>query len=100
MDLHRTFAITLRQFYLMRGSIARVVPLFAWVGVDMVLWGFMSRYLSALTSTGLNFVATLLGAVLLWDFFTRVMQGVHDNVLRRRLVEKFSECFRLTTAHL
>lgn len=42
----------------------------------MVLWGLMSRYLNALTSAGLNFVATLLGAVLLWGFFTRVMQGV------------------------
>ncbi len=76
MSLQRSAAIMLRQFYLMRGSIARVLPLFAWVGIDMVLWGFMSRYLDALTRTGLSFVATLLGAVLLWDFFTRVMQGV------------------------
>jgi ABC-2 type transport system permease protein len=28
------------------------------------------------TSSGLNFVPTLLGAVLFWDFFIRVMQGV------------------------
>jgi len=76
MSFQRSAAIMLRQFYLMRGSAARVLPLFAWVGVDMVLWGFMSRYLSELTAAGLNFVATLLGAVLLWDFFTRVMQGV------------------------
>jgi ABC-2 type transport system permease protein len=76
VSLQRSAAIMLRQFYLMRGSAARVLPLFAWVGVDMVLWGFMSRYLNSLTATRLNFVPTLLGAVLLWDFFTRVMQGV------------------------
>ena len=66
----------LRQFYLLRGSPARVLPLFAWVAIDMVLWGFITRYLNAVTSSGFNFVPALLGAVLLWDFFTRVMQGV------------------------
>src|SRR5437868_13470557 len=60
----------------MRGSIARVLPLFIWVAVDMVLWGFITRYLNAISRAGLNFVPTLLGAVLLWDYFARVMQGV------------------------
>jgi ABC-2 type transport system permease protein len=66
----------LRQAYLIRGSWARVLPLFAWVATDMVLWGFITKYLNAVTHSGLDFVPTLLGAVLLWDFFTRVMQGV------------------------
>ncbi len=69
-------AIVLRQFYLLRGSLARVVPLFAWVAVDIVLWGFITRYLNSFASPGLNFIPLFLGAVLLWDFFTRVMQGV------------------------
>ena len=76
MNLNRVFAIVLRQGYLMRGSVARVLPLFAWVAIDMVLWGFISRYLNTVTSSGLDFVLVFLGAVLLWDFFTRVMQGV------------------------
>ena len=42
----------------------------------MVLWGFITRYLNVVTSSGLNFVPIFLGAVLLWDFFTRVMHGV------------------------
>ena len=33
------------------------------------------------TPSGLNFVPTLLGAVLLWDFFTRVMHGVTTTFL-------------------
>jgi len=74
--VRRSGAIVLRQAYLMRGSVARLVPLFAWVAVDMVLWGFITRYLNDVSKAGLNFVATLLGAVLLWDFFSRVMQGV------------------------
>jgi len=50
--------------------------MFAWVGIDMVLWGFITRYLNSVSSPGFNFVPVFLGAVLLWDFFTRVMQGV------------------------
>jgi ABC-2 type transport system permease protein len=76
MRLHRTAAIVLRQVYLVRGSLSRVLPLFAWVAVDIVLWGFITRWLDAVTSSALDFVPVLLGAVLLWDFFSRVMHGV------------------------
>jgi len=74
--LRRVGAVVLRHFYLLRGSPARLLPLFAWVAVDILLWGFITRYLNTVTTSGLNFVPTLLGAVLLWDFFTRVMHGV------------------------
>lgn len=76
MSFGRTFSILLRQFYLIRGSFSRVFPIFAWIAVDMVLWGFLTRYLNTITSVGFNFVPVLLGAVLLWDFFIRIMQGV------------------------
>jgi ABC-2 type transport system permease protein len=76
MHFNRTAAILLRQFYLMRGSAARLLPIFAWVAVDILLWGFITKYLNSITQPGFNFVPVLLGAVLLWDFFTRVMQGV------------------------
>lgn len=76
MNPRRIFAIVLRQFYLMKGSPARVLPLFAWVAIDIVLWGFITKYLNSVAEPGFDFVPVLLGAVLLWDFFTRVMQGV------------------------
>lgn len=76
MSFYRIFTIVLRQLYLIRGSFSRIFPLFAWIGVDMILWGFLTRYLNSLASSGFNFVPALLGAVLLWDFFGRIMQGV------------------------
>jgi ABC-2 type transport system permease protein len=76
MKFSRTYAIVLRHFYLVSGSAARVLPLFAWVGIDMVLWGFITKYLNSVSSAGFDFVPVFLGAVLLWDFFTRVMHGV------------------------
>ena len=76
MTSSRTAAIVLRHFYLVRGSSARVLPLFAWVAIDMILWGFITKYLNSVSGAGFDFVPVFLGAVLLWDFFTRVMHGV------------------------
>lgn len=90
----RIFAIVLRQAYLIRGSFSRLFPLFAWVAIDMVLWGFITQYLNRVTSSGINFVPTLLGAVLLWDFLIRVMQGVtmafFEDVWSRNFLNMFA----------
>jgi len=76
MTANRTAAIVLRHLYLVSGSPARMLPLFAWVAIDMVLWGFITKYLNSVSAAGFDFVPVFLGAVLLWDFFTRVMHGV------------------------
>jgi ABC-2 type transport system permease protein len=71
-----------------------MLPLFAWVAIDVVLWGFISRYLDAVSGARLDFVTVLLGAVLLWDFFGRVMQGVtmtfFEDVWSRNFLNVFS----------
>src|SRR5436305_2864323 len=99
MFVLRASAIALRQFYLVRGSISRLVPLFTWVGVDIVLWGLITRYLNTITS-GFNLVSTMLGAVLLWDFFIRVMQGVtmafFEDVWSRNFLNVFATPLTIT----
>ena len=97
--MYRIFAIVLRQYYLMRGSVSRVMPHFVWVAIDIVLWGFFTRYLGALTSAGGFFVPTLLGAVLFWDFFIRVMQGItmtfFEDVWSRNFINVFATPIRV-----
>lgn len=94
MRLRRTAAIVLRQYYLLRGSPVRVLPLFVWVAIDIVLWGFITRYLNSVASSGINFIPVLLGAILFWDFFVRVMQGVtiafFEDVWSRNLLNVFA----------
>lgn len=100
MNLGRTAAIVLRQLYLVRGSISRVLPMFAWVTIDMVLWGFMTKYLNKVATPGFDFVHALLGAVLMWDFFTRVMQGVtmafFEDVWSRNFLNFFATPLRIS----
>ena len=76
MRAYRAFAITLRHLYLMVGSVSRIVPIFAWVTIDMILWGFISRYLNSISLPGMSVGTALLSAVVCWGFFGRVMQGV------------------------
>ncbi len=94
MKLKPIAGIALRQFYLLRGSPTRVVPTFAWVAIDIVLWGFITRYLNTVSGSGVNFVPTLLGGVLLWDFLTRIMQGVSiafmEDIWARNFLNLFS----------
>ncbi|MFH1692387.1 MAG: ABC transporter permease [Candidatus Omnitrophota bacterium] len=94
MCISRVWAIVLRQLYLVRASFSRVLPLFIWVAVDIVLWGFLTRYLNSLALAGFNFVSVMLGAVLLWDIFIRIMQGVtmafFEDVWARNFLNIFS----------
>jgi len=76
MNLSRVGAIVVRMFYLYRGSPQRVFPIFIFVAIDVLVWGFLTRYLNSVSHAGFNFVPALLGAVLLWDFLTRVMQQI------------------------
>jgi len=100
MRAGRLAAVALRQFYLIRGSASRVLPMFAWVAVDMVLWGFITRYLNSVANAGFDFVTAMLGAVLLWDFFMRVMQGVTmaflEDVWSRNFLNFFATPLRIS----
>ena len=100
MNPRRSAAIVLRQFYLLRGSPARILPMFAWVAIDIVLWGFFTRYLNTVTAAGFNFVPALLGALLLWDYLVRVMQGVttafFEDVWSRNFLNIFATPLSIT----
>jgi ABC-2 type transport system permease protein len=100
MRLRPVAAIALRQLYLLRSSPVRVMPTIAWVAVDIVLWGFITRYLNSISGSGVNFTATLLGAVLFWDFFARVMQGVtmafFEDIWSRNLINVFASPLRIS----
>ena len=100
MNSSRVAAIVLRILYLYRGSPQRAFPIFIWVAVDILLWGFLTRYLNSVSQASFNFVPALLGAVLLWDFLTRVMQGVtmafFEDVWSRNFLNLFATPLRIS----
>ena len=98
-SITRIFAVVLRQVYLLRGSLTRLVPIFIWVALDMVLWGFLTRYLSGVAQAGFSFVPTFLGAVMLWNFCQRMMHGVtmafFEDVWSRNFLNMFASPLRV-----
>lgn len=75
MNTSRIYGIFLRQVFILRDNPMRLIPYFLWAVLDIVLWGFITRYLHT-AGAEFGFVPTLLGGVLLWDFLVRVQQGV------------------------
>ena len=98
MNASRVGAVVLRIFYLYRGSPQRVFPVFVFVTVDILVWGFLTRYLNSVSHADFNFVPALLGAVLLWDFLTRVMQQItmalFEDVWTRNFLNLFASPLR------
>jgi len=99
MNPTRIFAVVLRQIYLLRGSLTRFIPIFIWVALDMILWGFFTQYLSGVAQAGFSFVPTFLGAVMLWNFCQRMMHGVtmafFEDVWSRNFLNMFASPLRV-----
>ena len=76
MRVNSIYAVILRQIYLLSGNSVRLLPLFIWAAVDIILWGFTTKYLNQIGRSNLDFVPLLLGAILLWDFLVRSMHGL------------------------
>ena len=76
MNISRIYAIFLRQFYLARDNPTRLFQIFMWIILDIIEWGFISKYLSNIVGSGFGLVSALLGAAILAGFLSRVMQGV------------------------
>jgi ABC-2 type transport system permease protein len=76
-SLERICAMLLRHAYILRGSTSRLVEIFYWPSVQVVLWGFIGRYFSVSQATPLNVaLGIFLGGVILWDFLFRSQIGV------------------------
>lgn len=100
MNLRRTYAIICRYFSLLRSSPDRLIGLYIWMLIDMVLWGFLSTYLGTLVSPGFNAISAFLGAVLLVNFFSRVMLNINmvffEDMWARNFLNLFASPLRIS----
>lgn len=81
MKLSRLLAFTTRHLYLYRRSVTRMMEIFYWPFLDLLLWGFITLYLVRFQGALPDFVAFLLGALILWDILFRSQQGISVSFL-------------------
>jgi len=76
LGLRRIGAMMLRHFYLMRRSWPRLLDLIYWPALNVVLWGFITIFLTGHSSWLAQTGGLLVTAVLLWDILFRGQIGL------------------------
>ena len=74
-SLRRTAALVRRYVYLIRSSWLRSLEIVYWPFLQMVMWGFLQRYLVTNSSPAAVAGGLLIGAVILWDVQFRSQIG-------------------------
>ena len=71
----RLGAMVLRYMLLFRGSWPRIFELMYWPTIQMILWGFITKFLLTNSSWVVQAAGVLIAAVLLWDVLFRGQLG-------------------------
>ncbi len=94
MKLHRISALIARHLYLYRRSLPRLMEIFYWPFLDLVIWGFITVYLARFQPELPGFVTFFLGALILWDVLFRAQQGITisflEEIWARNLMNLFA----------
>ncbi|HXX37057.1 MAG TPA: ABC transporter permease [bacterium] len=93
MSAGRIVALLQRQVFLYRHSPIRSLEIVYWPVMDLLVWGFLSIYVSRLQGGGAAAISFLLGGMILWDIFFRVQQAISvsflEDVWSRNLINIF-----------
>lgn len=93
MNWHRIFALVERYTFLYRRSVPRMVELFFWPIMDLLVWGFLTVYLEKITPGLPGMVTFLIGAMIFWDILFRSQQSVTlaflEDIWSRNLLNLF-----------
>ena len=71
MNFNRMYGLFLRHFYLIRGSFPRILDLIYWPSIQIILWGFISKFFTAYSDYYNNTVGIILTCAILYDFLFR-----------------------------
>ncbi|RUM88774.1 MAG: ABC transporter permease [Thermodesulfatator sp.] len=77
----RILGVVLRQAFLYRRSLSRLLDLVYWPTMDILLWGFLTLYLEKGTLHFPRFVSFFLGALILWHILYRSQLAVSVSFL-------------------
>ena len=71
MNLGRMYALSIRHLYLIKGSFPRILDLIYWPTIQIILWGFISKFFSLYSDYYNNTVGIILTCAILYDFLFR-----------------------------
>jgi len=71
MSLNRIIGLFLRHFFLIKSSLPRILDLIYWPTIQIILWGFISKFFTAYSDYYNNTVGVILTCAILYDFLFR-----------------------------
>ena len=71
MKFNRIYALFLRHFFLIRSSFPRLLDLIYWPTIQIILWGFVSKFFTMHSDFYNNTAGVILSAAILYDFLFR-----------------------------
>ena len=71
MNINRIFALSIRHLYLIKSSFPRILDLIYWPTIQIILWGFISKFFTLYSNYYSNTVGVILSCAILYDFLFR-----------------------------
>ena len=71
MNIKRMYALSIRHLYLIKGSFPRILDLIYWPTIQIILWGFISKFFTMYSEYYTNTVGVILSCAILYDFLFR-----------------------------
>ena len=71
MNFNRMYGLFLRHFFLIKRSFPRILDLIYWPSIQIILWGFISKFFSTYSDYYNNTVGIILTCAILYDFLFR-----------------------------
>ena len=71
MKISRMYALSIRHLYLIKGSFPRILDLIYWPTIQIILWGFISKFFTMYSDYYSNTIGVILSCAILYDFLFR-----------------------------
>ena len=71
MNLNKMYGLFLRHFYLIKSSLPRVLDLIYWPTIQIILWGFISKFFLFIVNNYNNTLGVILTCAILYDILFR-----------------------------
>ena len=95
----RIYAMVCRYTYLQRRSLPRNLNIIFWPVMELLVWGYVTRYLQRAAEPLAGVIIFLIGAMIFWDLLYRSQQavslGIMEDVWTRNLINTLITPLRL-----
>ena len=71
MNIKKIYGLFLRHFYVIKGSFPRIIDLIYWPTIQIILWGFISKFFSLYSNYYNDILGVILTSAILYDFLFR-----------------------------